>query len=149
MAPENNAQAELDIRAILDDRLVALQERDARRFLRHYQIGFSTFELGPALEYMNGDPANTEELERWFATFEGEVTYRMRDLRITANESVGYAHSLYHIGGTKAGGERVDMWSRQTVCFTKLGSEWKITHAHTSVPMSMDGEHRALLDLKP
>jgi ketosteroid isomerase-like protein len=149
MALENNGQSEVDIRAILDDRLEALHERDARRFLRHYQMGFSSFELGPPLEYLNGDPSNTEALERWFASFEGEVTYRMRDLRITANDGVGYAHSLYHIGGTKTDGERVDMWSRQTVCFTKLGGEWKITHAHTSVPMNMDSEHRALIDLKP
>jgi ketosteroid isomerase-like protein len=149
MALENNAQSEVDIRAILDDRLDALQERDARRFLKHYQIGFSTFELGPPLEYLNGDPTNTEGLEKWFASFEGEVTYRMRDLRITANDSVGYAHSLYHIGGKKTDGAVVDMWSRQTVCFAKMGSEWKITHAHTSVPMDMGGEHRALIDLKP
>jgi ketosteroid isomerase-like protein len=149
MALDNDAQAELDIRAILDERLDALHARDAHRFLKHYQMGFATFELGPPLEYLNGDPSNSSGLDEWFGSFDGEVTYRMRDLRITANEGVGFAHSLYHIGGTKMGGERVDMWSRQTVCFAKIGSEWKITHAHTSVPMNMDAEHRALVDLKP
>lgn len=73
----------------------------------------------------------------------------MRDLRITANESVGLAYSLYQIGGKKIGGELIDMWTRQTICFAKAGSEWKITHAHTSVPMTMDQEHRAVVDLKP
>ncbi len=149
MATDNDAQAEVDIRAILDDRVEALRVRDAHRFLKHYQIGFSTFELGPPLEYLNGDPANTTGIDEWFASFEGELSYRMRDLRITANESVGFAHSLYHIGGKKTDGELVDLWTRQTICFAKVGSEWKITHAHTSVPMTMDQEHRAVVDLKP
>ncbi|MBA2686246.1 MAG: nuclear transport factor 2 family protein [Gemmatimonadaceae bacterium] len=149
MALDNDAQSEIDIRAILDDRIDALHARDARRFLKHYQMGFSTFELGPPLEYLNGDPSNTEGLEKWFASFDGEVTYRMRDLRITANDGVGYAHSLYHFGGTKTDGECVDMWSRQTICLAKMGGEWKITHAHTSVPFNMDAEHRAVIDLKP
>jgi len=49
----------------------------------------------------------------------------------------------------KSSSERVDLWSRQTTCFAKVGSEWKITHAHMSVPMNMDAEHRAEIDLKP
>ncbi len=149
MPLENDAQSEIAIRAILDDRIEALGARDAHRFLKHYQMGFSTFELSAPLEYPNGDPSNTELLEQWFASFEGEVTYRMRDLRITANDGVGFAHSLYHIGGTRTDGERVDMWSRQTICLAKMGGEWKITHAHTSVPMSMDAEHHAVIDLRP
>jgi ketosteroid isomerase-like protein len=149
MALANDTKAEVELRAILDDRIDALHARDAHRFLKHYQMGFSTFELGPPLEYLNGDPSSTEGLEKWFASFDGEVTYRMRDLRITANEDVGFAHCLYHIGGSKSDGERVDMWSRQTICFEKMGGEWKITHAHTSVPVSMDGGHHALIDLKP
>jgi ketosteroid isomerase-like protein len=41
------------------------------------------------------------------------------------------------------------MWTRQTICLAKMGGEWKITHAHTSVPMNMDGDYRAAIDLKP
>ncbi|MEO7039757.1 MAG: nuclear transport factor 2 family protein [Gemmatimonadaceae bacterium] len=149
MANDAASQSETEIRAILDDRVEALRSRDAHRFLKHYQIGFSTFELGPPLEYLNGDPMDTAGLDEWFASFEGELSYRMRDLRITADESVAFAHSLYHIAGTKTDGGLVDMWTRQTICFAKVGNDWKITHAHTSVPMSMDQDHRAVIDLKP
>jgi ketosteroid isomerase-like protein len=38
---------------------------------------------------------------------------------------------------------------RATLCFRREGDEWKIAHAHTSVPFHMDGSFRAAVDLTP
>ena len=70
-------------------------------------------------------------------------------MKIEADESVGFAHALHHLTGTRPGGRPVSLWMRSTLCFRRATDGWKIAHAHTSVPFYMDGTFRAAVDLQP
>ena len=140
---------EEQIRSIIDDRIGALRAQDAKRFLNHMEVGFSSFELAPPLQYLDNDPTSTTGLDLWFSTFEDEVLYEVRDLRIAVGDPLSYCHSLYHIKGNKKDGEKVDLWARQTLCFREGPQGLKISHTHMSVPFNMDREHKAAIDLKP
>lgn len=53
------------------------------------------------------------------------------------------------LSGTKTSGEKSDVWFRHTLCFRKIRNEWKIAHAHESVPFYMDSTYKAAVDLRP
>jgi PhnB protein len=40
---------------------------------------------------------------------------------------------------TTIGGEKVDLWFRETLGFRKIDGRWTITHEHSSVAFYMDG----------
>jgi PhnB protein len=66
-----------------------------------------------------------------------------------ADEWVGFGRALHHLTGTRVGGQTVSLWMRSTPCFRREADGWRIVHAHTSVPMLMDGTFRAAVDLDP
>ena len=88
-------------------------------------------------------------LEDCFPTWQGPIGFELRDLQITAGDDIAYCHGLKRISGRKTDGEEPDAWTRATLCFRKIDSEWRITHEHESVPFYMDGSDRAAVDLKP
>ena len=83
--------------------------------------------------------------ETWFASFQGEIGYEVRDLHVTAGEEVAFSHSLNRLHGTTAEGKRTEMWFRETLCFRKIDGAWKIVHEHASMPF--DAEMKALTSL--
>jgi len=72
----------------------------------------------------------------------------MTDLKVTASGNVGFTQGLSHVSAVTKSGEKLDMYYRQTLCFVKENSIWKITHAHSSVPFNT-ANGKASLDLKP
>jgi PhnB protein len=91
-----------------------------------------------------------QNLEEWFATWQGEIGYEIRDLKIQTAADVAYAHSLNHMTGAKAnGGPAADLWFRETMGLRQVDGRWRITHAHESVPFKMVGGFRAAVDLRP
>jgi ketosteroid isomerase-like protein len=140
---------EQQIKAVIEDRLSALREKDAERFLSHFLQGFSSFEIGPPLQYLNNDPGNTAGLDEWFSSFDGRVQYEMQDLNVVAGPDVAFSHCLYRMRGKKVDGETIDIWARQTLCFRKSSGRWVVAHTHMSVPMYMDESKRAAVDLTP
>lgn len=90
-----------------------------------------------------------ENWKEWFATWQGQIGYEIRNLSITVDEDVAFRHSLNRISGTRTSGEEANVWVRRTACYRKIDGKWLITHEHVSVPFYMDGSDRAALDLKP
>jgi len=86
--------------------------------------------------------------EEWFSSFEGPIGYEIRDLNITADNDVAFSHGLSHVSATTAGGGKLDMWWRMTICFRKIDGKWMVTHEHNSVPFDTE-TGKASLDLKP
>ncbi|MBP6600788.1 MAG: nuclear transport factor 2 family protein, partial [Verrucomicrobiales bacterium] len=62
---------------------------------------------------------------------------------------IAYSHSFNRIAGTKQDGSEPNVWFRDTLCFRKIDDQWRIAHAHESVPFYMDEPFLAALDLKP
>jgi PhnB protein len=137
---------ETQIREILNDCTKALYAKDAPRTGTHLSEDFVAFSLAPPLLHKGFDLAGTQG---WFATWKGPIGWEHRDVEIAASGDVAFATSLAHITGTKVDGEVVDLWTRCTDCFRKIGGAWKMVNSHSSVPFYMDGSYKAAIDLKP
>jgi PhnB protein len=68
---------------------------------------------------------------------------------IEAGDDVAFCHGITHVTGSKADGERVNMWFRSTIGFCRTNAGWRIVHEHDSTPFYPDGSGRAATDLKP
>jgi uncharacterized protein (TIGR02246 family) len=141
--------SEAQIRALIEIQAQALRAKDARAVLSHYAPGVVTFDLAPPLMHAGSEEDGRKALESWFATWQGPLGYETRILGITTGGDIALVYGFVRISGTKVGGERADVWARQTLGLSKIDGAWKITHEHTSVPFYMDGSYKAAIDLKP
>ena len=140
--PGNEAQ----IRAVVEEWAGAIRAKDVAGVVRHHAPGFVHFSLAPPLISTASD---RKGLEAWFATWQGLLGYELRDLTVTAGEDVAFSHSLNRLSGTTTEGEKSSIWFRHTLGFRRIGSAWKITHEHESVPFHMDGSFKAAVELTP
>ena len=138
---------EAEIRRHIDAFAKALRAKDVEGVMSHYARDVLAFDLAPPLEH-RGDEVR-RGLAEWFPTWDGPIGYEIGDLVVVAGDDVGFAHSLDHLSGKRKDGEKTDVWFRSTVCFRKVDGDWKVVHAHSSVPFYMDGSYRAAVDLKP
>ncbi|QND54513.1 SnoaL-like domain-containing protein (plasmid) [Phyllobacterium sp. 628] len=146
---ENEMSAEQEkfvIQAVIEDWAKALGDMDAKRVLSHLTDDLVEFSLAPPLQFQG---KNADNLQNWFDTWVGPIGNKSRDAKITCSENVAFARSLVRMMGTKASGEKVDLWFRQTLGLIRINGTWKICHTHESVPFYMDGSFKAAIDLKP
>jgi ketosteroid isomerase-like protein len=139
---------EVAIRRILDDQRQALHDRDAESLLAHLAPDVLVYDLAPPLN-SRGAEAEAEKLRDWFATWKGPIDYQVHELGIEVGAAVAYSTGLARLRGTKVDGSAVDLWLRSTIGYRRIDGQWRIAHAHESVPFRMDGSERAALDLRP
>ena len=137
--------AESEIREMIDARAKAIREKDAGAILSTYAPDAVIYHLAPPLQNKGADKLG---LEKWFASYRGAMGCEIRDLQISASDTVAFCNYLFRITGTSTKGEEEDMWVRATLGFNKTGGRWLITHEHESEPFDMQ-TFKALLDLKP
>lgn len=137
------------VRALLDQRTVALRNKDAELLLSSYASDVVSFDLAPPLRFTGAEVHDKAAIDAWFATWRGPIGWEVRDLDISAEGGLAFAYALNRMTGTKTDGEKVDLWMRTTTCFRKTGGKWTIVHDHASVPFYMDGSYKAAVDLKP
>ncbi|MFN3512041.1 MAG: YybH family protein [Phenylobacterium sp.] len=140
---------EAQIRAVLDALAQAICEKDAAAAAAAYATDAVICDLAPPLSRSVSPDANREILEGWFATWRGPIGYETREVGVTKSGHLAVTRGFLRIHGTKADGERPDVWARQTLVLRKLGGAWRIVHEHTSVPFYMDGSLKAAVDLQP
>src|SRR3984893_4640417 len=147
--PTENSKAinEAQIRAIIDDRAKAVRARDVNGAMTHYAPDILSFDVVNPLQHVGSD-SSRQRAEEWFSSFQGPIVYEIRDLSITAGETLAFSHSLSHVSATRTDGGQLDMWWRTTVCFHKIDGKWMVTHEHHSVPFDVESG-KASLDLKP
>jgi ketosteroid isomerase-like protein len=147
--PSGSAEAEDEIRALLDERIEALRVKDADRAVATLASDIVAFELAPPLALGPDQARDSAALEAWLAAWDGPVGIEMRDLHVAADGDVAWCRSLNRLCGTLKGGRRVDMWMRSTLGLSRKAGAWTIDHGHSSVPFHMDGSFRAATDLEP
>jgi len=140
--------AEAEIRKAIDERIDAIRAKDAPRAVAILANDVVAFELAPPLALPAGAARDIDSFAAWLGGFE-DIDVEMRNLTVEAGDEIGFAHSLHHLKGTRVGGREVSLWMRSTLCFRREAGEWKIAHAHTSIPFYMDGSFRAAVDLTP
>jgi ketosteroid isomerase-like protein len=147
--PNERNSDETEIRALIDDLAKGVRAKDVNAVMSHYASERVHFLLAPPLQYSGANAIRKEDLEGWFSSFQGPIGYEIRDLQVATGNQVAFCHALNRMSGAKVDGTSTDLWFRWTVCFRKIGGEWKITHEHESVPFYMDGSGKAAFDLKP
>ncbi|HEX8839101.1 MAG TPA: nuclear transport factor 2 family protein [Sphingomicrobium sp.] len=142
------AEAEAQIRAIIDERIAAIRAKDARAATACVAEDVVAFELAPPLALPPGAAADVQGLAAWLSGF-AEVDVEVRDLAIEAGDRVAFARALHHLTGRRTDGRPVSLWMRSTLCFRREEGGWRVAHAHTSVPFHKDGSFRAAVHLEP
>lgn len=137
------------IKAVLDEFTAALRNKDAAAAVAVYVDDAVVYDLAPPLSIEGQHLRNPAGIQTWFDTWASPIESKPHGLTIRVGGDIAYAFGLRHMTGTKTDGEQVDLWFRATACFVRRNGNWKIAHAHNSVPFAMDGSGRALLDLKP
>jgi uncharacterized protein (TIGR02246 family) len=146
----NHGQDEARIRAMLDEQVTAMRERDAERLIARYAPDAVTFTLAPPLRNAPAAVHDVDALRSWFAGFEGPIDYEIRGAEVTAGDDVAFCHSLNRLTATQASsGQTFTLWFRSTLCLRRDGGAWRIAHEHTSTPFYMDGRFGAAIDLEP
>ena len=130
----------------INDWTRALGNKDADAVSQFFTKDVVSFDLVPPLKNAGFD---RKVMEDWFKTWKGGIGYEVTDQVIEVSDTLAVARSLDHMTGTKIAGEKVDVWTRSTVCFRKEEEDWKVMHVHASVPFHMDGSLKAAVDLKP
>jgi ketosteroid isomerase-like protein len=136
---------EARLRSLIEQRAKALHAKNAEGVIACLTADYRQFSLAPPLAHAS----DANNLNAWFATWQGPIGSEARDLLIAVSGDAAFSHGLSRMTGTKTDGEKVDLWFRETLGFRKVGGAWKIAHEHTSVPFYMDGSFRAAIDLKP
>lgn len=141
-------QEQSDILRVIEDRIAAIHAKDAEGVVASLADDVVAFEMVPPLALPPGAARDVGGVAAWLGGFE-EIDVEMRDLRIEATGDVGFAYALHHLTGTRTGKHKVSIWMRSTMGFRRSNGEWKIVHAHTSVPFYPGPEMKAAVDLQP
>jgi ketosteroid isomerase-like protein len=142
---DSKTSDEAGIRSLIEQRAKALHGKNAAAVISCRTPDYRQFSLAPPLAHSS----DANNLNAWFATWQGPIGSEARDLQIVVSGDAAFSHGLSRMTGTKTDGEKVDLWFRETLGFRKVGGAWKIAHEHSSVPFYMDGSFRAAIDLKP
>jgi len=143
----SQASDEDQIRALIDNRVEAVHDKDLARIMSDYATDVLMFDVVNPLLYAGPD-AVRDRVEARFSSYDGPIGYEVRDLEVATSGDLAYCTFLYRVSGTLTVGAAVKMWVRATACFRRFDGAWKITHDHESVPFNPESG-AASLDLTP
>jgi ketosteroid isomerase-like protein len=147
IASAGRALDEAQIRELVEGRVAAVRAKDVNGAVAGIAPDVVSFDVVKPLRRV-GSGDMKKRVEEWFASFESQIGFEIRDLTISASEDVAFSHGLHRYSGTLAGGAVIDMWVRATACYRKIDGKWMLVHEHQSVPF--DGQTGAAsLDLEP
>jgi ketosteroid isomerase-like protein len=145
------SRTEATLRQLMADRAAAMRSRNADYLASRYAAGAVTFDLAPPLQSASSGVAQDADARRaWFAGFDGEIDFEIRDLAVLGDGDIAVCRSLNRLAATPKGmTEAFQLWFRATVCWRRSNDGWQIVHEHNSTPFYMDGSLRAAVDLTP
>ena len=123
----------------------AHRDKDAQGIVDCYAPDAVIYSLAPPLK----DKVDLKGTEAWLGTWDGPVLLDADDVDLVVADDLAWMTALNRIRGTKTDGSEEDIWFRTTLCFRKIGGEWRIVHDHASTPFYMDGSLKAAVDLSP
>lgn len=137
MTPHGKSASSIE--AVLHHRIEslaqAIREKDIDRLMTFYSPEVVAFDVRPPLE-ARGAEYYRQNFEQWFESFEGPISFELKNLRVVPGDSTAFCHYLSLIVGAKPDGGTVGYWARGTTCFERRDGEWLVTHEHISMPSS-------------
>jgi ketosteroid isomerase-like protein len=120
---------------LLDHQAAAVCNRDIAAATANYASDVVIFDVVGPLRHPSGNLSVRKRLEDWFNTFDGRpVLFEITDRAISAEDNLGFTHSLNHVHAGLRNGAILDMYWRETLAWQKIDGQWMIVHAHSSVP---------------
>ena len=118
----------------------AAWNKDAKAMINLYDDQAVIFDMWDKGYYVNSTKWN-ELIEDWFGSLgEEKVKVEFDMIKINQSDAIGFATALIRFAAISSdGGVLRSMKNRITLGFSKIGSEWKIVHQHTSAPISSNG----------
>jgi ketosteroid isomerase-like protein len=129
-----NAQG-TDILKITADREEGVRRKDVAMATANYADDVIIFDVVDPLE-RQGIGEVRRRLKEWLSTLSEIRRFEIKNVSLHISSDLAYATSMNHIDALNVGGERLNMWWRETTCYARISGAWKITHAHSSVPFN-------------
>jgi ketosteroid isomerase-like protein len=138
MTPDGQTGASVKalIRQRIEGLTQAIRDKNLEQLMSFYDRDVEVFDLRASLN-ISGTGAYRNNLEHWFESFEGPLSFELHNLRIAPGETAAFCHYLGLVVGARPGGRRSGYWIRGTTCFERRGGEWLVTHEHISTPAPM------------
>ena len=114
----------------------AIREKNLDHLAGFYAPDVVAFDVQPPLD-IRGVAEYRKNFERWFASFEGPISFELKNLRVVPGEFTAFSHYLALVVGAIAEGQKTGYWVRGTTCFERREGEWLVTHEHISMPSPM------------
>jgi uncharacterized protein (TIGR02246 family) len=115
------------VRRMIEEWAHAIETGDRSSILADHAQDLLMFDF-PAV--VRGIEAYNETWDFFFANPKGAITFKPRDIQVTAGDSVAFGSCQIHCDGTSAG--PLDL--RLTIGLEKRDGRWVVTHEHHSVP---------------
>jgi len=142
-----HAVDEAAIRQRIDTLIEAVRAMDLEGVKPVYAPDIVSFDVQPPLQHVGAEAKRRNWVDA-FAVYRRPLDYEIRDLTITSDGDVAFAHGFGRLSGTLKNGNRAGFWVRWTACFRKIDGNWVIAHDHVSVPLDVESG-RAVLNLEP
>jgi len=144
-----NSKAEPEIRKLINERAEAIKNKNIQTATVSYAADVLLFHVVGPLK-RTGAYSVKQRLEEWFSTFndDGKIGFEIVDLQITADGDIAFCNCLNHVDTNLKDGAELNMYWRETLNWEKRNGEWKIVHAHSSVPFDAQSR-KASTNLKP
>ncbi|HEV2480616.1 MAG TPA: nuclear transport factor 2 family protein [Puia sp.] len=132
----NQQEETTRIKTLLADQAQAIRNRDTSAAIQNYAQDVLIFDVIGPLAHPRGIASVEERLARWLSTFayDAPINFELVDVAITADENLAFSNSCNHVNVRLRTGRVLDMYWRETLNWRKENGEWKIVHAHSSVP---------------
>ena len=144
-------QQEIDqITRLLNQQADAIRRRDIAAATRNYAEDVLVFDVVGPLAQPRGLHSVQERLKQWLSGFQGNapIQFEITALEVFADGSLAFSHAFNHVNATLEKGGSLEMYWRESLHWQKIGGEWKIVHAHSSVPFDA-GTGKASIGLRP
>jgi uncharacterized protein (TIGR02246 family) len=138
---------EQELRELVEERVAAVRAKDPAPLADRLDPDLIAFGALPPL-HSRGSVAVADQTQAWFDAYASDIGYEVRELHVTSDGDLGFCSFPYHVTGTLAADDEVDMWVRATLCCRRTDGRWLITHDHESVPFD-PASGQALISLAP
>ena len=127
-----------DIRRLEERLVVAFKAKDLDAIMSAYAPDekLFVFDAIPPRQYV-GAAAWRDNNAGFLANYPGPIDVDAKDLVITTDGKLGFAHYVFHMTGTSKAGTHDEYNFRITDCLEKRKGKWVIVHEHLSFPVDL------------
>ena len=122
-----------EIAAIVDAWAEATRQNDLDAIMAFHDPGVRTFDCHSVFEFRGAEPYR-QFYAACLACMQGGMTFDIDGLDIEVEGNLAFAHFMVRCGATGTDGTRHLGRLRSTLCFRRVGGDWRIVHAHCSAP---------------